>query len=153
MPAYWNCWVNAQCAMLGRRLYEISQGHSYWLLICIILKYVWNLHLYTMKRHVLCTSHMVANLNCIHLKQIIKKKHLQVLTKMFMAVLEFLIFPHSALLGLQSGGSSHRQCACHRLLLHGGFFPEGTDACCANRYLPQREVCSVWGLSAPPQHI
>lgn len=40
MPAYWNCWAKALCPMLGRGLYEISQIHSYWLLKCIILKYV-----------------------------------------------------------------------------------------------------------------
>lgn len=50
--------------------------------------FVWNLYLYTVKRSELCTSHTVANINSIHLKLVIKKKILQLLTKILIVALK-----------------------------------------------------------------
>lgn len=56
--------------------------------------FIWDHYLYTVMRAELYTSHTVLNINSIHLKLIIKKKNLQLLAKMLIAVLTIpALFP------------------------------------------------------------
>jgi len=67
---------------------------------------------------------MATNLNCINLKQIIKRKHLQLLTRMFMAVLEIPALSSFCPLEFTEEGKKTQAG-----LLHCRYFPEEMGVC------------------------
>lgn len=89
--------------------------------------FVWNLHLYTMKRDVLCISHMVDNLNSIYLKQIIKKKRFTTVDQNSYGCLGNSCSP-----GVTVEGKQTRAVCLLQTAFTLQVFPAATDAYCAN---------------------
>lgn len=77
--------------------------------------FIWNLYLYTVKKADLCTSHMVVNLNYIHLKLIIRKKLTTADQNAYSCLENSCSFPNLPSWGYR-GGKADGKFVCHRLL-------------------------------------